>query len=220
MTGMDLSARPLVVAIDGPAASGKGTLGRRIAAHFGLPHLDTGLLYRGTARAMLDAGYRLDDVESATAMASALDVARLDEERLRGAQMGEAASIVAAIPQVRAALLDQQRRFAAQAGGAVLDGRDIGTVICPHATAKLFITASAACRAERRHRELVARDGPSAPDMGTVLGDIERRDARDSGRGHAELRIAEDAVVIDTTELTIDSAVALALAAIERRWQG
>ena len=210
--------KPLVLAIDGPAASGKGTLARRLAAHFGLPHLDTGLLYRATARALMDRGERLDDAEAAAAAAAGLDVDGLQEERLRGAEMGEAASVVAAIPQVRAALIDLQRRFAAGPAGAVLDGRDIGTVICPDASVKLYVTASVEARAGRRYRELEQKGG--APSLETVLADISRRDARDSGRPDAPLAAAADAVILDTTGLGVAEALAAAIAIVEERLRG
>ena len=210
-----MASHPLVLAIDGPAASGKGTLARRLAAHYGLPHLDTGLLYRATARALLDQGDVLSDVNAAVAAAEALDAAHLPETRLRGAEMGEAASVVAAMPPVRAALVDLQRRFARAPAGAVLDGRDIGTVICPDATVKLFVTASPTVRAARRHKELASQ--PGAPDFDTVLADIRRRDARDSGRADAPLKAADDAVVIDTSALGIDEALEAAMAVINAR---
>ncbi|MCX7327378.1 MAG: (d)CMP kinase, partial [Hyphomicrobiales bacterium] len=181
----------------------------------GLPHLDTGLLYRATARAVLDQGHVLSDVNAAVAAAEALDAANLPEKRLRGAEMGEAASVVAAMPPVRAALVDLQQRFARAPAGAVLDGRDIGTVICPDATVKLFVTASPTVRAARRHKELASQ--PGAPDFDTVLADIRRRDARDSGRADAPLKAADDAVVIDTSALDIDEALAAAMAVINAR---
>jgi cytidylate kinase len=212
---MGATSAPLVLAIDGPAASGKGTLARRLAAHYGLPHLDTGLLYRAIARALLDAGAGLGDVERAVAAARALDAATLDESRLRGAEMGEAASVVAGFPPVRTALVDMQRSFAAGPGGAVLDGRDIGTVICPNAAVKLFVTASQTVRAARRHKELAERgDGP---DFDTVLADIRRRDARDSGRSDAPLKAAPDAVILDTSALGIAEALAAAIAHVDAR---
>lgn len=207
----------LVIAIDGPAASGKGTLARRLAAHFNLPHLDTGLLYRATACALLDDGRRLDDVPAAVAAARGLALADFDEERLRTRDMGEAASIVAAMPQVRAALIDLQRSFAARAEGAVLDGRDIGTVICPDAPVKIFVTASPETRAQRRALELAAR-GEKA-DYGSILEDVKKRDERDSGRGAAPLRAADDAFVLDTTDLDINGAFGAALAVVEQRSQ-
>jgi CMP/dCMP kinase len=209
------AGRHLILAIDGPAASGKGTLAKRLAAHYGLPHLDTGLLYRATARAVLDAGASLRDADAAAQAARGLATGTIDEMRLRGAEMGEAASVVAAMPAVRGALVDLQRRFAAQPGGAVLDGRDIGTVICPDANVKLFVTATPTVRAARRHKELAQK--PDAPDFDTVLADIRRRDARDSGRPDAPLRAAPDAVILDTSAMGIDEAVASAISVIEAR---
>jgi len=205
----------MIIAIDGPAASGKGTIARRLARHFGLPHLDTGLLYRATARALLDEGARLDDFERAQAAARGLALTDFDEERLRGAQMGEAASVVAALPQVRAALFEHQRRFAARPGGAVLDGRDIGTVICPDARVKLFVTASPETRAQRRALELRGRG--EDVDFAEVLADIRRRDERDSGRSSAPLVAAPDALRLDTTDLDVEESVAAAVALVERR---
>ena len=209
----------MIVAIDGPAASGKGTLARRIAAHYGLPHLDTGLLYRGVAKIMLDRGFPLDNIAIAEVIAQNLDLADLDAEKLRTREVGEAASVVAAHGPVRQALLALQRAFAGQPGGAVLDGRDIGTVIAPEASAKLFVTASPEERARRRFRELVGRGeiGDDAAGYDSVLADIQRRDARDSGRADAPLLVAADAVVLDTTTLDIAAAFAAALAAVEAR---
>ncbi|WP_332696243.1 (d)CMP kinase [Bosea sp. (in: a-proteobacteria)] len=208
-------AEPLVIAVDGPAASGKGTLARRLAAHYRLPYLDTGLLYRMVARAMLDAGQKLDDAQAAAATAAGFDETAFDEAGLRGREIGEAASVVAAIPGVRRALIDRQRHFAASPAGAVLDGRDIGTVICPEATAKLFVTATPEVRAARRHKELAAR-GEIAAFEG-ILADIRRRDARDSGRGDAPLKAAEDAILLDTSALGVDEAFAAALSIVEKR---
>ncbi|MFN8829693.1 MAG: (d)CMP kinase [Labrys sp. (in: a-proteobacteria)] len=205
----------MIIAIDGPAASGKGTLAKRLARHFRLPHLDTGLIYRGVARLMLDRSLSLDDVEAAAALAEALSVADLDEERLRGREMGEAASAIAVHPKVRKALLDVQRRFAHQPGGAVLDGRDIGTVIAPGAEVKIFVTATPEVRAGRRHREYVARGIESTFD--DVLADILRRDARDSGRADSPLKAAPDAVTLDTTDLDADAALAAAIVLIGDR---
>ncbi len=204
----------MIIAIDGPAASGKGTLAKRLAAHLGLPHLDTGLLYRAVGRAMLDRGLDLGDQGAAGEIAEALEVGDLDEDRLRGREMGEAASIVAAQPKVRKALLDLQRRFAHQKGGAVLDGRDIGTVIAPGADAKIFVTAAAEVRARRRHLELENRG--SAPPFEEVLADIRRRDARDAGRADAPLKPAPDATVLDTTALDVEGTFEAALAIINR----
>ena len=204
----------MVIAIDGPAASGKGTLARRLAAHLGRPHLDTGLLYRAVARDLLDRGELLTDPGRAAAAAASRDPARLSDERLRSRDMGEAASVVSAHGPVRDALLAFQRRFAAQPGGAVLDGRDIGTVVCPGADIKLYVTASPAERARRRHREL-ERAGDTA-DYDTVLAAISRRDERDASRGTAPLRVAADALVLDTTELDADAAFGAALALVRR----
>jgi cytidylate kinase len=205
----------MIIAIDGPAASGKGTIARRLAAHYGLPHLDTGLLYRATARLLLDRGERLDDPERAVTAARALALTDFDEERLRGAEMGEAASVVAAIPDVRAALIATQRNFAERPGGAVLDGRDIGTIICPAADAKIFVTAEPETRAQRRALELAGRGERVA--FAEVLADIRKRDERDAGRSAAPLTIAPDAARLDTTALDIEGAVRAALAIVEAR---
>lgn len=204
----------MVIAIDGPAASGKGTLARRLAAYYGLPHLDTGLLYRAVAARCIALG-RLGDEAASEQAAQTLDVADLDPEALRTAELGEGASVVAARPGVRAALLDLQRRFAGQPGGAVLDGRDIGTVICPEAPAKLFVTARPDVRAERRFRELLGRGETISYDA--VLADILKRDERDSGRSSAPLLKADDAVLLDTSDLGIEAAFAAALAIVEAR---
>ena len=198
-----------VIAIDGPAASGKGTLARRIAEHLGRPYLDTGLLYRAVARAMLDAGAALTDEDAARRVAETLDVGAIDEAQLRGAEMGEAASLVSVHTGVRQALLGLQRRFAAQPGGAVLDGRDIGTVVCPDAEVKLFVTATPEERARRRHLELRAKGEVIGYDE--VLLAIQERDKRDSQRSAAPLRAAPDAIVLDTTDLDQDAAFARAL---------
>ena len=203
----------MIIAIDGPAASGKGTLAKRLAVHYGLPHLDTGLLYRAVARTLLDQGSPLDDEALAVKAAQSLDLGHLDESRLRGREMGEAASVVAAIPPVRAALVAWQRQFASRPEGAVLDGRDIGTVICPDATVKIFVTASAEERARRRHRELAGR-GETTP-YEEVLADIRKRDARDSGRTTAPLVAALDARLLDTTNLGIEQAFQAAVAHVE-----
>lgn len=204
---------PLLIAIDGPAASGKGTLAKRLAAHYGLPHLDTGLLYRAVALALIDAGRSLDDEAAAARAAMALEAERLGDPRLRARAMGEAASRISAVPEVRAGLLAWQRRFAADPAGAVLDGRDIGTVVCPEARIKLFITAASAERARRRHLELTGR-GETAT-LAAILADIEARDARDAARAAAPLRMAEDAIRLDTTELDADAAFARAKGIVE-----
>jgi cytidylate kinase len=199
----------MLIAIDGPAASGKGTLARRLAIHYGLPHLDTGLLYRATARALLDEGSRLDDVEAAVRSARGLALLDFEEDSLRGREMGEAASIVAALPPVREALVDLQRAFAGRAQGAVLDGRDIGTVIAPEATVKIFVTASPDARAQRRALELRGRG--EKVDYASILEDIKKRDKRDSERALAPLKPAHDAHVLDTTDMNIETAFAAAL---------
>jgi cytidylate kinase len=199
----------MIIAIDGPAASGKGTLGKHLAAHFGLRHLDTGLLYRAVAKALLDQGSPLDDGARAGAAARALDPARFDEAALKTHAVGEAASVVSAIPEVRAALLAYQRAFATRPPGAVLDGRDIGTVIAPDADVKIFVTATAQERARRRARELAAQG--VAADEAAILADIERRDARDRSRAVAPLEPAPDAHLLDTTHLDIDAAVRAAI---------
>ena len=181
----------MIIAIDGPAASGKGTLGKRLAAHFGLRHLDTGLIYRAVAKALLDAGRALDDKAQAVAAARALDPGSFDEKVLKGHAIGEAASIVSAIPEVRAALFAFQRDFAAASPGAVLDGRDIGTVICPDADVKIFVVAAPEVRARRRAAELKAAGQPA--DEAAILEDIRRRDERDRSRAVAPLKAADDA---------------------------
>ncbi|MFV0369997.1 MAG: (d)CMP kinase [Hyphomicrobiaceae bacterium] len=205
----------MIIAIDGPAASGKGTLARRIAAHFGYQCLDTGLLYRAVARDLRAAKQPLDNVEAAEWAARSLDPSSLDDAGLRHPGVGEAASVVAKIPQVRAALLDFQRDFAAQEPGAVLDGRDIGTVVCPNADVKLFINADVEVRARRRFEELKARGEPVTYER--VLETIKARDARDSGRANAPMSIAADALLLDTTKLSVDDAFAEALALIGTR---
>ncbi len=203
----------MIIAIDGPAASGKGTLARRLAAHLGLPHLDTGLLYRATARALIDHGHDLSDRTAAISAARSLALTDFDEALLRGREMAEAASVVAAIAEVRAALIDMQRSFASRPGGAVLDGRDIGTVICPEAACKIFVTASDDARATRRALELRARG--EKVDYGAVLEEIRKRDQRDSNRAAAPMKPAKDAVVLDTTKLDVDAAFGAALAIVE-----
>ena len=205
----------MIIAIDGPAASGKGTLAKRLAVHFGLPHLDTGLLYRAVARSLLDAGKGLDDEDAAARAAASLDPRKLDDSRLRGAEMGDAASVISAYQPVRDALLDFQRQFAAQTAGAVLDGRDIGTVVCPLADVKLFVTAAPEERARRRHLELLARN--EVTEFTAILDDIRRRDERDAKRAKAPLRAAEDALVLDTTDLDADAVFRVALDLVGNR---
>ncbi len=197
------------VAIDGPAAAGKGTIGRAVAARFGFGHLDTGLLYRAVGARTL-AGERAED---AARMLTPEDLS--DPDKLRTADVAQAASKVAVIPEVRAHLLDFQRAFANRAGGAVLDGRDIGTVICPRAEVKLFVTASAEVRAQRRLDEFASRG--HVADFAEVLADVKARDARDAERATAPMVAADDAIVLDTSDLSIDEAVAAAIAAVEAR---
>jgi cytidylate kinase len=196
------------VAIDGPAASGKGTISKAVAARFGFAHLDTGLLYRAVAVKTL-AGMGPE------AAARALRAEDLEGSDLRTPSVAQEASRVAVIPEVRAALMDFQRSFAARAGGAVLDGRDIGTVICPQAQVKMFVTADAEVRAARRHAELTGKGMDLS--LEEVLRDVRERDARDMGRADAPLTPAEDAVLIDTSQLSIEAAVAEAAALIEAR---
>ena len=204
----------MIIAIDGPAASGKGTLGKRLAEHYGFGHLDTGLLYRAVARVLLDRNVPLTDQDAATQVAQNLDVSQLDDDsRLRGAVMGEAASVVSAYQPVRDALLAFQRQFGADTPGAVLDGRDIGTVVCPDADVKLFITAAPEERARRRHRELLNR-GEQA-EYETILADIRRRDERDMNRSTAPLKAAPDAITLDTTHLDADAAFQAAFDLVE-----
>jgi CMP/dCMP kinase len=203
----------MIIAIDGPAASGKGTLGKRLASHFGLRHLDTGLLYRAVAKALTDDGHRLDDTLRAVAAARSLDPAGFDEKALKSHTIGEAASLVSAIPEVRTALLAFQREFGRAAPGAVLDGRDIGTVIFPDAEVKILVTATAPERARRRVLELRAAGGhASEPE---ILADILRRDERDMMRAVAPLKAAPDAHLLDTTYLDIDAAFRAAVEIVE-----
>ncbi len=200
---------PLIIAIDGPAAAGKGTLARRLAAHFGLPYLDTGLLYRAVGRRVLDAGADPADPVAAEAAARALRPEDLDRADLRGPPADAAASAVAAIPGVRAALLEFQRNFG-RARGAVLDGRDIGTVVFPDAREKLYVTASPEARGRRRWKELLARG--VAAELATVTAEVRARDAADAARAAAPMKPAGDAKRLDTTELDPDQAFAAALA--------
>ena len=204
----------MIIAIDGPAASGKGTLGRRLAAHFALRHLDTGLIYRAVAKALIDKGLPLDDRAAAVAAAENLDPAQFDEKSLKGRGIGEAASVISIIPQVRDALLAFQRDFAAAPPGAVLDGRDIGTVICPDADVKIFVVAAPEERARRRAAELRAKGEPA--DEAAILSDILRRDERDRSRTVAPLKAAADAYELDTTDLDVEQAVAAAIRLVEK----
>ena len=203
----------MIIAIDGPAASGKGTLGKRLAQHFGLRHLDTGLLYRAVAAVLLDAGHRPDDRDRAASAARTLDPTKFDEAALKRYEVGEAASVVSAVPEVRAALFNFQQEFATTPPGAVLDGRDIGTVICPNADVKIFVTATPEVRARRRTLEL--RGKGERADEAAVLADILARDERDRSRPTAPLLQASDAHLLDTTHLDIDAAFRAAVAFVE-----
>ncbi len=204
----------MIIAVDGPAASGKGTVARAVAAHFGLPHMDTGLLYRATALNLLELGGDLDS-EFAAARAADLSQIRLDDPELKSETVGGIASRISAYPLVREALLERQKRFAGQPGGAVLDGRDIGTVIAPEAAVKLFVTARPEVRARRRYAELKARG--LDVHFADVLADIRARDERDTGRDAAPLAMAEDAILLDTSEMDVAAAVAAAIAAVEAK---
>lgn len=199
----------MIIAIDGTLASGKGTIARAVAGAFDLPYMDTGRLYRATGVSALKVGVAFDDPEALAALASNIDLSEFDEAALRTGEAGQAASKVAAIREVRAALVDLQRRFANQPGGAVLDGRDIGTVICPDADVKLWIDADVAERARRRTTELNAAGNPITVEQMTA--DLLERDTRDKGRKTAPMKKADDAVLIDTTDLSIDAAVETAL---------
>ena len=203
----------MIIAVDGPAASGKGTIARAIAEHFGLPYMDTGLLYRATAKNLLEMG---GDPESEFAAARATDLSQIDfaDPELKSETVGGIASRISAYSHVREALLERQQRFAAQEGGAVLDGRDIGTVIAPEADVKLFITARPDVRAQRRFAELKARG--LDVHFADVLADIEARDERDTGRAAAPLVMAADAVRIDTSDMDVPTAIQAALSAATR----
>ena len=203
----------MIIALDGPAASGKGTLGKRLAAHYGFPHLDSGLLYRAVAKAVLDSGKRLEDRAAAIAAAQVFIPSRYSENVLKADEIGRAASIVAAIPEVRASLMIFQRAFAQSKPGAVIDGRDIGTVIVPQADVKIFVTAGAEERARRRVLELTGRG--EVADQAAVLADIIKRDERDMTRSIAPLKPAIDAHLLDTTHLDIDAAFRAALDIVE-----
>ncbi|MDZ7588880.1 MAG: (d)CMP kinase [Parasphingorhabdus sp.] len=204
----------MIIAVDGPTASGKGTIATALAEHFGLPHLDTGLLYRAVGWQIAQGGDDPDDAQAALS-ACDFDDCLLSEPLLRREAIGALASRVSVHPEVRAALLQRQRDFAAQPGGAVLDGRDIGTVIAPHADAKLFVSADAEVRAKRRFAEMERRGDPRSYEV--ILADIKARDARDTGRDIAPLRASPDALLLDTSNLTISTAVQAAIAMVETR---
>src|SRR6185312_3637169 len=203
----------MIIAIDGPAASGKGTLGKRLAKHYGYRHLDTGVIYRAVAKALLDAGADLGNEVIAVSAALELDPEKFGDPLLKTQQVGEAASIVSAIPKVREVLLNFQRAFAADPPGAVLDGRDIGTVICPHADVKIFVVADPVVRARRRTLEAKARG--EAADEAAVLADILARDERDRNRPVAPLKPAADAYLLDNSGLDIEAGVRAAIAIVE-----
>lgn len=202
-----------IIAIDGPAAAGKGTLSRRLAEVYGFHHLDTGLTYRATAKALLDAGQPLDDEGIAEATARHLNLGGLDRTVLARHEVGEAASKVAVMPAVRRALVEAQRKFAQREPGSVLDGRDIGTVVCPDAPVKLYVTASPEVRARRRFDEIIAGGGQA--DYEAVFADVKKRDERDMGRADSPLKPAEDAHLLDTSEMSIEAAFQAAKAIID-----
>jgi cytidylate kinase len=204
----------LLIAIDGPAASGKGTLARRLADYYHLPHLDTGLTYRAVAAHMLKRDWRLDDGAHAIEAARQVDLGNLDREALSAHEVGDAASRVAVISEVRRILVEKQRAFAAQPGGAVLDGRDIGTVVCPDADVKLYVTASAEVRAGRRLRDIEGRGGKA--DLAEILADIRKRDERDTGRADSPLRPAAAAHLLDTSDMSIETAFRAARDIVDR----
>jgi len=209
---------PLIIAIDGPAASGKGTLSRKIAAHYGLAHLDTGLTYRAVAQVLLRNGMALENQAQAVAVAQKLDLSQLDFHNLAAHKIAETASKIATFPLLRQSLVVAQRDFAlAQQNGAVLDGRDIGTVVLPDAQAKLYVTADAETRARRRYQQIIAKG--DAADYEVILADLIRRDERDINRAEGALKQAPDAYLIDTTKLTIEKAFLAACRFIDSKRQ-
>lgn len=209
-----MNAAPLIIAIDGPAASGKGTLARRLAAHYGLRHLDTGLTYRAVAAVLLESGADLTDEAAAEVAAAALDISALDHGPLSAHGIAEAASRIAVLPALRRQLVKKQRAFAAPPPGAVIDGRDIGTVVCPDAAAKLYLSASPEIRARRRTAEM--RQRGVAIDEAAVLADLRRRDERDASRADSPQRPASDAHLLDTSEMTIEAAFRAAVDIVDR----
>jgi cytidylate kinase len=202
-----------VIAIDGPAAAGKGTLSRRIAETYGFQHLDTGLTYRATAKALLDAGLPLDDEKVAEKVAREVDLGGLDRTVLSRHEVGEAASKIAVMPAVRRALVEAQRAFSLREPGTVLDGRDIGTVVCPASPVKLYVTASPEVRAKRRFDEIVAAGGNA--DLNAIFADVKKRDERDMGRADSPLKPADDAHLLDTSEMSIEAAFQAAKSLID-----
>jgi cytidylate kinase len=205
--------KSFVIAIDGPAAAGKGTLSRQVAQAYGFHHLDTGLTYRATAKALLDAGLPLDDEAVAEKMAREVELAGLDRNILSKHEIGEAASKIAVMPAVRRALVEAQRRFSKRMPGTVLDGRDIGTVVCPDAPVKLYVTASPEVRARRRYDEIIGNDGTA--DFDAIFDDVRRRDERDMGRADSPLKPAVDAHLLDTSEMSIEAAFQAAKSIID-----
>lgn len=212
-----LPSECFVIAIDGPAASGKGTLARKLAAHYQLDHLDTGLTYRAVAKAMLDHGFPLDDERNAVKLADDLDLRTLTPEILSNHEIGAAASQIAIMPQLREKLILLQRGFAEKSQGAVLDGRDIGTVVCPNATVKIYISADVETRARRRYDEILAKGGNAA--YLDILNDIKARDERDMKRAQSPLKAAEDAHLLNTTKLGIEAAFEAARNLVQPSWQ-
>ena len=208
-----MTSRHFTIAIDGPAAAGKGTLSRRVAETYGFHHLDTDLTYRATAKALLDAGLTLDDEAVAEKMAREVELAGLDRDILSKHEIGEAASKIAVMPAVRRALVEAQRRFAEKAPGTVLDGRDIGTVVCPAAPVKLYVTASPEVRAKRRYDEIRGKGGIA--DFDAIFEDVKRRDERDMGRADSPLKPADDAHLLDTSEMSIEAAFQAAKSIID-----
>lgn len=203
----------MIIAIDGPAAAGKGTLSRLLAEEYGFHHLDTGLTYRATAKALIDAGLPLDDEKVAEKTAKGIELADLDRDILSSHAIGEAASKIAVMPSVRRALVEAQRAFSHKEPGTVLDGRDIGTVVCPDAPVKLYVTASAEVRAKRRYDEILAKGGVA--DYAAIFADVKKRDERDMGRADSPLRPAEDAHLLDTSEMSIEAAFQAAKSIID-----
>ncbi|MEX2692520.1 (d)CMP kinase [Rhizobium mongolense] len=206
-------SKTFIIAIDGPAAAGKGTLSRQIADEYGFHHLDTGLTYRAAAKALLDAGLPLDNEQVAEKIAREVELGDLARDILSKHEIGEAASKIAVMPAVRRALVEAQRRFSERAPGTVLDGRDIGTVVCPEAPVKLYVTASPEVRAKRRYKEIIGKGGTA--DFDAIFEDVKRRDERDMGRADSPLKPAEEAHLLDTSEMSIEAAFQAAKSIID-----